>query len=57
MDRKVIADIRKDLGLTEADGIDSDTFFYGAPGISEGFINEYRKTLDDLAAFDRKGHS
>lgn len=49
-----ISRIRKDLKLSEEDGIDSEVFYYGAPRIS-GFINKYRKTLDDLAAYDRSG--
>ena len=49
-----ISKIRKDLKLSEEDGIDSEVFYYGAPRIS-GFINKYRKTLDDLAAYDRTG--
>ena len=47
-----ISRTRKDLQLTEEDGVDSEVFYYGAPRIS-GFINDYRKILDDLAAFDR----
>lgn len=49
-----ISKIRKDLKLSEEDGIDSEVFYYGAPRIS-GFINKYRKALDDLAAYDRTG--
>ena len=52
IDRSTIQKIRKDLDLLEEDGVDEEVFFYGAPRI-EGFINQYRKTLDDLAAYDR----
>ncbi len=49
-----ISKIRKDLKLSEEDGVDSEVFYYGASRIS-GFINKYRKTLDDFAAYDRTG--
>ena len=54
IDRASIQKIRKDLDLLEEHGVDEEVFFYGAPRIDE-FINKYRKTLDDLAAYDRSG--
>lgn len=54
IDRATVQKIRRDLDLLEEHGVDEEVFFYGAPRIDE-FINKYRKTLDDLAAYDRDG--
>jgi death-on-curing family protein len=48
VERNTIRQIRKDLGLTDAEGYDS-AIFYKAEDRVPAFIHKYRRTLDRLA--------
>ena len=48
VDRNTIHKVRKELGLDEKSGYDSDIFYNKGPKIPR-FINKYRKVLDRLA--------
>lgn len=48
MDRETVRRVRKELNLTEQDGIDSITFYKAGDRIPE-FINKYRAILQNLA--------
>jgi death-on-curing family protein len=48
VERNTIHKVRKELGLAEADGYDSD-IFYGAEDRVPEFIRKYRRALDRLA--------
>jgi len=50
IDKPGVLRIRRELGLTDKEGIDS-AVFYGTSGEIPAFIQKYRKTLDRLAAY------